>query len=400
LKVERLEDRCLLTYAITDLGTFGGTLSYGEAINNRGQAAGEAFFSCNCVRHPFLWFGGVLHDLAPSGQSGAYHALGLNDLGQVVGDRDNHPFLWSRGAGMTDLGFAGIAHGVNNQAEVVGEISAPHHAFLWKDGSLLDLGTLGSNGISGAGAINNRGEIVGSAAGPNFQHAFAWTERRGMRDLGSLDGGAPGSNSEATAINDRGQIVGSSYSQALGTTHAVYFSRQGVIDLGTLGGLSEAYAVNNLGQVVGDSNGDAFLTDLSGGPMVDLNTLIPPGSGWVRLFEANGINDAGQIVGTGQLPGYDIIHAFLLTPEDSRVVAGMPVATTPGEGRAIAADTRVAEDQRVDLPPLPQGVESWGGLPSPSPASSVPRPVAVLALPAERGLSADGWPDPLTQVGA
>jgi probable HAF family extracellular repeat protein len=46
--------------------------------------------------------------------------------------------------------------------------------------------------------------------------------------------------------------------------------------------------------------------------MLDLNTLIPPGTGWT-LDQANGINDAGEIVGYGAKKGQQ--HAFLLTPE-------------------------------------------------------------------------------------
>jgi len=45
--------------------------------------------------------------------------------------------------------------------------------------------------------------------------------------------------------------------------------------------------------------------------MKDLNRLIPSGSGWV-LSEATGINDAGQIVGSGTVHGQQ--HAFLLNP--------------------------------------------------------------------------------------
>ncbi len=48
--------------------------------------------------------------------------------------------------------------------------------------------------------------------------------------------------------------------------------------------------------------------------MTDLNTLIPPNSGWI-LTEARGINDAGQITGTGTINGET--HAFLLTPVPS-----------------------------------------------------------------------------------
>ena len=48
------------------------------------------------------------------------------------------------------------------------------------------------------------------------------------------------------------------------------------------------------------------------GQITDLNSLIPAGSGWV-LNRATGINDAGQIVGSGTING--VLHVFLLTPQ-------------------------------------------------------------------------------------
>jgi len=45
--------------------------------------------------------------------------------------------------------------------------------------------------------------------------------------------------------------------------------------------------------------------------MVDLNTLIPANSGWT-LTEAHGINNLGQIAGSGAINREG--HAFLLTP--------------------------------------------------------------------------------------
>jgi probable HAF family extracellular repeat protein len=45
--------------------------------------------------------------------------------------------------------------------------------------------------------------------------------------------------------------------------------------------------------------------------MFDLNDLVPAGSGFV-LEEATGINDSGEIVGTGTIGG--ATHAFLLVP--------------------------------------------------------------------------------------
>ena len=87
-------------------------------------------------------------------------------------------------------------------------------------------------------------------------------------------------------------------------------------DLGTLGGSqSRAWAVNDSGQVVGysylirNTTYHAFLYE--GNSMVDLNTLLSPGSGWVLNY-ATGINDSGQVAGYGSINGNT--HAFLLTP--------------------------------------------------------------------------------------
>jgi probable HAF family extracellular repeat protein len=90
-------------------------------------------------------------------------------------------------------------------------------------------------------------------------------------------------------------------------------------DLGALaGGSSEAYSLNNRGEVVGRSavpgNGHyAFL--YREGRMLDLNDLIPTGTGWV-LTDAVDINNSGQIVGNGYLRG--AVRQFLLTPIASR----------------------------------------------------------------------------------
>jgi len=71
-----------------------------------------------------------------------------------------------------------------------------------------------------------------------------------------------------------------------------------LINLGTVDGdrCGEAYGINSQGQVVGESGncGDpgpnhAWLWE-NGGPSVDLNTLIPPGSG-IRLGHAVSISE-------------------------------------------------------------------------------------------------------------
>jgi probable HAF family extracellular repeat protein len=270
----------------------------------------------------------------------------------------------------------------------VGQLTSPAHAVLWQNGTTLDLGTL-YGGVSTAVGINNEGLVVGQAGA----HAFVWSATAGMHDLGTLDG-LTGGTAGATAINDRGQIVGFSYSYHLGTTHAVAFTHQGVIDLGTPGGESEAHALNNLGQVVGSSQGGAFLTDLNGGPMVNLNTLIPPESGWT-LGTADGINDAGQIVGTGQLPGNNIVHAYLLTPQDNSVIALGNAAPGTAAVRAQATDGGDPMGQVVAPRPLPQEVEN-GDVPLAwSTANVVPRAFAGLVAPPT---TAEVFSDPLAVV--
>src|SRR5205814_8435866 len=123
--------------------------------------------------------------------------------------------------------------------------------------------------------------------------------------------------SQGLAINTSGQITGGSTTTGESASHAFVYSGGKMTDLGTLGGSNSGGAgINALGQVVGSSstaNSDTHAFLFSGGPgMVDLNTLVTNGEGWTLEF-AQGINEAGQITGTGINPsGFQ--RAFLLTP--------------------------------------------------------------------------------------
>lgn len=197
-------------------------------------------------------------------------AFGINNQGEIVGDSDNFAFLWTEKRGMVLLGSLwdySAAWDINDHGQVVGisQIHPPdqYHAVLWTDvGEMVDLGTLRLN--SQALGINNRGEIVGGSSNRvvfpheticnDFGHscvAVIWTKQYGISPLPTLGGDA----GSAHAINEIGQVVGWSYT-ATNEVHAfLWTSKSGIKDLGTLPGAavqeSVAYNINNRGQVVG-----------------------------------------------------------------------------------------------------------------------------------------------------
>lgn len=156
---------------IQDLGALGDG-DFGEAydINDRGQVVGRSGNPGNL--RAFLWEDGVMQDLGTLPGGGSSKALAINERGQVAGEAvaasgHFHAFLWQDGV-MRDLGTLGGARsealGINDLGQVVG-VSDAHgglgrRAFLWQDGVMHDLGTLGGN-FSIAQAINNHGEVVG-----------------------------------------------------------------------------------------------------------------------------------------------------------------------------------------------------------------------------------------------
>jgi probable HAF family extracellular repeat protein len=148
-------------------------------------------------------------------------------------------------------------------------------------------------------------------------------------------------NASAFAINARGQVAGSAEVLGTGEAHAVLWSEGTLTDLGTVDGIpySAARAINASGQVVGTA--DPYCSPCAaprawtwqpGTAVTPLDSLVAPGSGWT-LRQANGINDAGQIVGAGLHDGAQ--HAFLLTPSfHVNVNFQPPGARTPAGYRA------------------------------------------------------------------
>ncbi len=322
------------SYSITELGTLGGNESVAEEINDSGQVVGSSGIDpANGVSHGFLW--SASSGMLDLGTLGGYYSIGrgVNDSGQAAGFSDIDPangitdaFLWSANSGLQGIGTLGgtgsRAFGINNTGQIVGwadTASGYSHAFLWSASSgMQDLGTLGRN-YSAAFGINNTGQVVGQSSieGSPYGHAFLWSASSGMQNIETLGGIA----SIAWDINNAGKVVGSACTASSCTEgdneHAFLWSaNSGMQDLGTLGGnYSEAFGINDFGQIVGDwrdvagATPHAFLW--SAGVMTDLNTILPPNSGW-ELQVANDINTNGQIVGYGLHNGQT--RAFLMAP--------------------------------------------------------------------------------------
>jgi probable HAF family extracellular repeat protein len=248
-------------------------------------------------------------------------AGGINAIGQVAGSSasgvGDRAFLYDNGP-LLDLGTLGgnrsFAYGIDAASRVVGRarnVQGRFHAFLWDAvGGMVDLGTLPGGTSSTAYSINGSGQVVGESNfldSPFAFHGFLWTSGGGMVDLGILSGG---SFSVAYSINESGQVAGEG-DDASGGTRALLWNGGVPQDLGMLSGgtYATARAVNNQGQVVGwgdvaDGSARAFLWDPVGG-FTDLGTLPGGSESW-----ALGVNDLGQVVGQAITASGDV-QAFV-----------------------------------------------------------------------------------------
>lgn len=329
-------------YSITDLGALSGGTSEGDALNNAGQIAGGSTVSSG-FEHPVLR-DSTITDLGTleGGSSGL--ATGINDHGEVVGyagidqygpqfNEIAQAFLWRNGS-MQSLGALWCpcdynrrygrsqAQAINSMGDVVGFSETPRcaseHAFLWRDGQLIDIsGGLGDPSSSRAFAINDAGQVVGLVVANHCSfptppaRAFLW-QNGARQDLGVLPGHT---TSAAFGINQSGQVVGESSDGSV--TRAVRWDGTTIVALGELPGQvsSSALNINSAGQIVGSS----WATDRSvsratlwqDGVAHDLNDLVGAGGGWL-LLDARAINDSGAIVGAGIHGGE--MRGFLLTP--------------------------------------------------------------------------------------
>jgi uncharacterized membrane protein len=161
----------------------------------------------------------------PSGSSTT--ALGINDLGQIVGSYDDgsgpQGFLFNNSAFSTlnDPGAAflapqhyTVATGVNGSGQIVGYAGVPFHGFLDTNGTFSDFSAAGSLQTVATG-INSAGQIVGylqtltvgALGGGNFL-GFLYQNGNFSTIADPMAATTRGEGTHAQGINDLGQIVG------------------------------------------------------------------------------------------------------------------------------------------------------------------------------------------------
>ena len=310
-------------YVVVDLGSFGGDFTEAWGLNNRDEVVGRANDEQG---RPvaFLWQDERVTRLPILPGATEAAACDITDDGVICGHAAIgwlHSLVWTDPAKPakdieTVGGPAADVHGMNQLGAVVGNSRRAGDLlwcpYVWSDGKMTAIET--PNGAGGvAFGINDRGDVVGDYAGvtdgfdPPFR-AFLWSDGV-VRDLGTLGG----AEAVAADINNARKVVGYAATKD-GPVHAFLWADGQMRDLGTLGGTSSAaFRISRSGVVIGESTlatGETRAFVFRDGAMTDLNALLPPDSGWT-LTVARDVNDHGCIVGFGLHHGRK--RGFLLT---------------------------------------------------------------------------------------
>jgi probable HAF family extracellular repeat protein len=183
------------------------------------------------------------------------------------------------------------------------------HSFIYRAGSMHDLGTLPGFGNFVIG-LNNHGQSVGYFSQGvndvvNIQRAYFHDTDETVTDLGSLDNALI---NEALGINDLGIIVGLS-----GNTGFVYQNHQmRPVSRGETR-VWAAVGINNHNQILAWYYGEGNRTAIFGldGEFIDIGTLHGAFSSDMYGFS---INDRGEVVGQG-LASDALVHGFLYSKD-------------------------------------------------------------------------------------
>jgi len=299
----------LATYVFNTVDYPGAVFTDVRAINNSGQIAGYASLD-GVTNFSFTYAAGVFTALPSLGIEPS--ALGMNDLGEIVGGNTAVPergFTYQAGSGYTLFVRGGWTNtefrAVNNAGVVTGwSYEEDASGFTSSEGFIFDPAVPSFTAIPIAGSpfviaqgINAANQVVGSAQLPGGQQAFL-RQPDGTITLFRV----ASSPTRARGINDSGLITG-------------------FVDVG---GTAQAF--------VGNSSG--------------FELLAVPGAAFTA---GEAINNAGQVSGVW-FDAANVSHGFIATP------AAAPTGTT--SGGAYTFSVAVVPDVPIFIdPPVAVGYD-------------------------------------------
>ena len=293
---------------------------HGGGMNESATVVGAKVLPTGSTQ-AFIWHHSTILEL-PTGSPHSF-ALDINNTGTAVGGTQQRGGIvavaWTH-QNRVDLGALlmhpnSVATTVNDAGTIAGRCysgdgswpARPTNAIVWKHGVPRVLPLPLNCTSSSAYSINDANDVAGWTLTDNHQtHAMLYN--KGMsEDLGTLPGG---SESHASAVNDRCLVVGDSELTISGEypwqpshveVHASAWQDGRVYDLGVPSSsyYSKASCVNSSAQIAGYYTtygpGDrrAFIWDSAHG-MRDLNTLST-NKGWL-IEEAFAIKNDGKIL--------------------------------------------------------------------------------------------------------
>lgn len=321
------------SYTFTQIDGPNSTFTEGRGINDNGEIVGEFTATSSkgvTTTTGFLYNSrGRLTTFIPRGVTNL-QAIAVNSSDQIVGmyrDASNvsHGYRYAKGK-FTSLDPTGstltFVWGINNAGQAVGtfqDTGIPStHGFLYTPPSFATLNGPGvTTGFTGAFGVNSLGDVAGLYATTSTGALHGFTKIGGT--FATID--PPGSiETHALGINASDEVVGFYYDSS---NHAHGFLYQPGIGFtvlnppGGAGTYAVAQGINDAGQVVGQftdsvgvGNYHVFVYSVSGATYA---TLDPPGAtGEFTL--GNGINSVGQVVGEFS-DSAGATHAFLATPQ-------------------------------------------------------------------------------------
>lgn len=270
---------------MTDLGILqGGTQSVAFSINNNGVIVGRADDADGhdrAVRWQLISGEWQIEDIGDLGGTFAL-ATRVNDLGKIVGysatdTGPSHGFIWENGS-MLDVGtlnYSGPfafsqALGLNNLGEVVGfaymVLGGPEHGYVYSGGAQQDITPPGRFSLAQGYNINDLGVIGGyiSSADTNGALRAAYYSANDGWTVIPLFAGV--NESYGYDINDNGDMVGIAFRLEPPPDFRAYVFHNGatydlnVVTINEPAQIIEAWDISNSGLIAANSFDDEGLS--------------------------------------------------------------------------------------------------------------------------------------------